>query len=232
MKILGLIPARGGSKGVSRKNIKLLGGKPLIAYTIEAALNSKQFVDVVVSTDDPEIADIAKIFGAKIPFIRPIHLSTDESKSIDVVIHAIEILENSGASYDAVCLLQPTNPFRSEQFIIDAIKKFKAEQTETLLSVLPVPHEYNPHWTFEINSQGYLSISTGETEIITRRQDLPINFYRDGSIYLVSIETIKNKKSFYGNTIGYIEADINLHINIDTQEDWNKAEILLSRYKG
>jgi CMP-N,N'-diacetyllegionaminic acid synthase len=227
MRILGLIPARSGSKGVPRKNIKLLGGKPLIAYTIEAAINSMQFTDVVVSTDDTEIANIAKKHGAKVPFIRPVNLSTDTAKSIDVVIHALEILENSGASYDAICLLQPTNPFRTEQFIIDAINKFITERTETLLSVLPVPSEFNPHWTFEINSEGYLDIATGEKEIITRRQELPVALYRDGSIYLVLTDTIKTRKSFYGKTIGYIEADINRHINIDTMEDWKKAEILL-----
>jgi CMP-N-acetylneuraminic acid synthetase len=231
MKILGLIPARGGSKGVPRKNIKFLGEKPLIAYTIESAIKSKQFEDIVVSTDDAEIANVAEQFGAKVPFIRPAKLSTDAAKSIDVVIHALEILENSGARYDAICLLQPTNPFRSSQFIIDAITKFKTEKVETLLSVLPVPNEYNPHWTFEINKSGYLTISTGDEIIIPRRQELPIAYYRDGSIYLVLLETIKKNKTFYGETIGFIKTDANFHVNIDTQDDWNMAESLLMQNK-
>jgi CMP-N,N'-diacetyllegionaminic acid synthase len=231
MRILGLIPARGGSKGVPRKNIRLLGEKPLIAYTIESAINSKQFADIVVSTDDAEIANVAEQFGAKVPFIRPAELSTDAAKSIDVVIHALEMLENSGERYDAICLLQPTNPFRSSQFIIDAITKFKTEKVETLLSVLPVPHEYNPHWTFEINKNGYLTISTGDEIIIPRRQELPAAYCRDGSIYLVLFETIKNNRTFYGKTIGYIEADEKFHVNIDTQDDWNKAEILFMQNK-
>ncbi len=231
MKILGIIPARGGSKGVPGKNIKFLGSKPLIAYTIESALSTNLIQDVVVSTDSIEIKEVAIQFGVQVPFIRPDFLSSDTAKSIDVVIHAIEFLKNKGKVFDAVMLLQPTNPFRTKEFIEEAIHKFNEEQLDSLISVLPVPLEYNPHWIFEENEKGYLSIATGETEIIPRRQDLPKAYFRDGSIYLTSTQVLMEYKTFYGKKLGFIVASENRHINIDTMEDWRKAEIFLDNNK-
>lgn len=228
MKILGLIPARGGSKGVPKKNIKLLGEKPLIAYTIEAALESKQFTDVIVSTDDTEIAKVAEQFGAKVPFIRPTQLSTDSAKSIDVVIHALETLEKSEKKYDAVCLLQPTNPFRKVELIKNCIDKFQDKDFDALVSVERVPAEYNPHWQFNEDPYGYLKIVTGDKEIISRRQDLPITYKRDGSIYLTKVKVIKKYHSFYGDKLGFIEVPEG-QINIDTMEDWIKAEEFIKK---
>ena len=130
--------------------------------------------------------------------------------------------------YDAVCLLQPTNPFRTHDFIDAAILKFKEVITDSLVSVLEVPHQFNPHWVFEKNNEGHLVISTGENEIITRRQNLPATFYRDGSIYLTKTSVVLNKKSLYGNSISSIKSDAATHLNIDTMEDWNRAEILMN----
>ena len=156
MKILGLIPARGGSKGVPKKNIKLLGKKPLIEYTIDSARNSNYITDIIVSTDDDEIAIAAEIYGFKPPFIRPAELAQDNSTSLDVVKHAIAFFENQNIFFDAVCLLQPTTPFREKGFIDKAIEKFIATNADCLLSVLPIPDEYNPHWAFEENEKGML----------------------------------------------------------------------------
>lgn len=230
MKILGIIPARGGSKGVPNKNIKLLGGKPLIAYTIESAMESKMLTDCIVSTDSEQIAETAKAYGAKVPFMRPAELATDTAKSIDVVLHALDALQEQGNRYDAVVLLQPTNPFRPNGFIDDAIQKFTSGGYDTLISLLPVPHEYNPHWVFVPDAQGMLKLATGEEEIISRRQDLPPAFFRDGSIYITFIEVLKNKKSFYGNKLGYIEANPKCHVNIDTPADWERAEQLIKTF--
>jgi CMP-N,N'-diacetyllegionaminic acid synthase len=230
MKILGIIPARGGSKGVPGKNIKILGTKPLIAYTIESALSTNLIQDVVVSTDSIEIKEIAIQFGAQVPFIRPDYLANDAAKSIDVVVHALEFLKNKGKVFDAVMLLQPTNPFRTKAFMEEAIYKFNKEQLDSLISVLPVPVEYNPHWIFEENEKGYLSIATGETEIIPRRQDLPKAYFRDGSIYLTSAQVLMNYKTFYGKKLGFLVASENRHVNIDTMEDWANAEKLLQSF--
>lgn len=224
MRILGLITARGGSKGVPGKNTKLLGGKPLIAYTIEAALQSKLLTDWVVSTDCEKIADVALGFGANVPFVRPSELANDSSKSIDVVIHAIQEMEKQGKTYDAVVLLQPTSPFRPVGFIDKAIEIFIEKKCDALVSVLPVPHEYNPHWVFEMNVDGSLQIATGEQEIIPRRQELPPAFHRDGSIYISLVSLIEGKKVLVGGKTGGIISDPTYYANLDTMEDWVRAE--------
>ncbi|TBX69249.1 acylneuraminate cytidylyltransferase family protein [Flavobacterium silvisoli] len=226
MRILGIIPARGGSKGVPRKNIKLLGKMPLIEYTIHAAKESELLTDVIVSTDDEEIAIAAEISGCKPPFIRPSELAQDTSTSIEVVQHAIDFFEKQNIFFDAVCLLQPTSPFREKGFIDAAIRKFIEKQSDSLVSVLPVPHEYNPHWTFEETQEGLLKIATGDAVMIPRRQDLPKAFHRDGSVYITKTSVIKNG-SFLGESVAYIESNPDFYVNIDTMEDWKQAESLI-----
>ncbi len=228
MKILGLIPARGGSKGIPKKNIKLLGKLPLIDYTINSAKESQLLTDIVISTDDEEIAIAAEVSGYKPPFVRPVEFALDTSTSLEVVQHAIEYFESQNIFFDAVCLLQPTNPFRQKGFIDKAIEKFISSKADCLVSVLEMPHEYNPHWAFEEAESGLLRIATGESQIIPRRQDLPKSFYRDGSIYITKTSVIK-KGSLYGKKIAYIENNPQFHVNIDTMKDWERAEKLLTQ---
>lgn len=223
MRILAIIPARGGSKGVPGKNIKLLGDKPLIAYSIEQAVEGKLLSKIIVSTDDEVIANVAREYGAEVPFLRPQELAIDTSSSIEVVQHAVEFLESQGEFFDTVCLLQPTSPFRERGFIDKAITVFIEKKSDALVSVLSVPYEFNPHWTFESNENGMLRIATGEKEIIKRRQDLPNAFFRDGSIYLTKMESIK-KGTFYGESLSYIESNSQLYVNIDAMVDWENAE--------
>jgi N-acylneuraminate cytidylyltransferase len=223
MKILAIIPARGGSKGVPGKNSKLLGDKPLIAYSIQQAIASNSFTKVIVSTDNESIAKIAIDFGAEVPFIRPSELANDTASSIAVVQHTVDFLASKNEFFDAICLLQPTSPFREKGFINKAITKFSLTNSDALVSVLPVPHEYNPHWVFESDTNGMLQIATGEKEIIKRRQELPQAFFRDGAIYLTKIAFIK-KGTFYGEKLSYIESNPNLYVNIDTMEDWMRAQ--------
>lgn len=227
MKILALIPARGGSKGVPGKNIKLLGGKPLLAYTSEIALQSKYLTEIIVSTEDQEIRNVAENLGIKVPFKRPAELAQDTTPTIDAIVHALKWYEKQNVFFDAVCLLQVTSPFRTIAFLDKAIEKFIEKDTDSLVSVQRVPHEYNPHWTFEQNDQGNLKIATGETEIISRRQDLPIAYHRDGSIYITKTKAILEQHSLYGNSTAFIESDSDAYVNIDTLEDWEKAEKMI-----
>ena len=226
MRILGIIPARGGSKGIPRKNIKILGGQPLLKYTWDVASKSKYLTTVILSTEDDGIMEVGKSLGVPIPFKRPTSLSEDTSTSLDVIKHALNFYEQKGEPFDAVCLLQVTSPFRTVSFLDEAIKKFIDSKSDALVSVLEVPHEYNPHWTFKADSSNQLSIATGEQKIITRRQDLPKTYHRDGSIYLTKASVILNESSLFGNSLSYILSNKNTHVNIDTMEDWNKAEVI------
>ncbi|MBS7255486.1 acylneuraminate cytidylyltransferase family protein [Flavobacterium branchiicola] len=224
MRVLAIIPARGGSKGVPGKNIKILNGKPLLAYTSEIALQSKYLTEVIVSTEDEQIIKIAKSLGILLPFVRPMELAQDNTPTIDVIIHALQWYENQNVFFDAVCLLQVTCPFRTIEFLNEAIEKFIEKDTDSLVSVLKVPHEYNPHWTFEENDEGNLKIATGEKQIISRRQELPTAYHRDGSIYLTKTEVLLKEHSIYGKSITFIESNPEFHVNIDTMQDWKKAE--------
>ena len=228
MKVLGLIPARGGSKGVPRKNIKLLGEKPLIQYTIDAALASGVIDELMVSTEDIEIAEVARQGGAETPFLRPPNLACDESPTIETIIHVLDEYQKLGKNFDIVCLLQATNPLRSADTIRKSIEKFKVIDADSLLSVREVPHEFNPHWTFKkSNNSDLLHISTGAKDIIPRRQELPKAFYRDGAIYLAKSKVIIEQKSLYGERISYINLEGKPHVNIDTMKDWELAEQLI-----
>jgi CMP-N,N'-diacetyllegionaminic acid synthase len=229
MKILAVIPVRGGSKGVLGKNIKLLNGKPLLAYTSEIALQSKYLTEVIISSEDEKILAVAKSSGIKVPFVRPTELAQDSTPTIDVMIHALKWYNSQNIFFDAVCLLQVTSPFRTVAFLNNAIEKFMQSGCDSLVSVQKVPHEFNPHWAFKVNDDGNLKIATGETEIISRRQELPIAYHRDGSIYLTKTEVILNQNSLYGKSIAFIESDPDFYVNIDTEEDWEKAELMAKK---
>lgn len=226
MKILGVIPARGGSKGIPGKNIKILAGKPLLEYTWEVASESKYLSKIILSTDDSAIIEVGKSLGIEIPFVRPSNLAEDKSPTLGVIQHALEFYSKKGEQFDAVCLLQVTSPFRTLAFLDNAIDTFIKKKTDSLVSVIEVPHEYNPHWTFKINDNGELSISTGEKNIITRRQDLPKTYHRDGSIYLTKVATILNDNSLFGNSTSFVISNKETQVNIDTIKDWEKAEII------
>lgn len=231
MRILGLIPARGGSKGIPRKNIKLLQGKALIEYSIETGLTCPLFDQVVISTEDEEIAAISKAAGAQVPFMRPKRLASDQSPTIDTVVHALRFFEEKEIQFDAVCLLQPTVPFRDLNDLSMAIRKFREQKADSLISVREVPHTYNPHWIYEERESGFLIGPGNNGAIISRRQDLPKVFHRDGSVYLTKTEVILEKNSLYGDKISYHIMEASPSVNIDTPEDWIKAETYAKDFK-
>jgi len=225
-RILGIIPARAGSKGVSDKNIRLLAGKPLIHYTIQTALLSDGLDRIVVSSDSERILDFCKNFpGIDIPFVRPTHLSGDTAPMIEVVQHAVHYYTSVGETFDYVCLLQPTSPFRNDRLIDKAIERLIEEKGDSLTTVRQVPSQYNPHWTFKMDDN-LLSRSMSSKAIIPRRQELPDAWYRDGKIYLTSIALVKQGTLLGGKMIGLVN-DHETSVNIDTWEDWNMAEKLL-----
>ncbi|WP_372920500.1 cytidylyltransferase domain-containing protein [Salegentibacter sp.] len=222
MKILGLIPARGGSKGIPGKNIKLLGGKPLLQYTWEAAKRASLLDKVILSSEDQEIIEVAKNLGLEVPFTRPEELAHDETPSIEVIKHALNFFKEKGENFDAVCLMQPTTPFRSPGLLDACIKKFVENNLDSLISVREVPAEFNPHWVFE-EKEGLLKLATGEESIIPRRQELPKAYFRDGAIYLTKTEVLLEQNSLYGKRTGFYDTTGTPYVNIDTPEDWEKA---------
>jgi CMP-N,N'-diacetyllegionaminic acid synthase len=226
MKILGIIPARGGSKGIPGKNIKKLGGKPLLSFTIASVSESSLLSRCILSSDSEEIIKIGIQLGVEAPFVRPAKFAEDKTPSIEVIQHALSFFIESKEYYDAVCLLQPTTPFRNKGLIDEAIRQFISGKYDSLVSVREVPHEFNPHWTFE-EKNGSLKIATGEKKIISRRQDLPKAYHRDGAIYLVKTDVILKQNSLYGDSIGYIENSGSDYVNLDTEGDWEKAESIL-----
>lgn len=229
MKILGIIPARGGSKGVPRKNIKLLGGKPLIAYTIEEALKSK-LTRVIVSTEDKEIAEVAKAYGADVSFMRPMELATDNASSIHVVQHALKEIETIGNTiYDAIMLLQPTTPFRIANDINEAINKFKSERCDSVISVVNVGGTHPARMKY-IENGVLIDPPFSENYEGQNRQELIPMYIRNGAIYLTRKETIL-KNSFKGDKSLALTMPELRSVNIDTLEDFEYAQWIFDKIK-
>jgi len=228
MRVLGIVTARGGSKGVPRKNIRPLGGRPLLAWTSDAARAATRLERTILSTDDEEIATIGRAVGLDVPFLRPPELALDTTPTLPVLQHAVRTLEASGDRYDAICLLQPTNPFRSAETIDACIAKLESG-TDSVVTVLPVPAEYNPHWVYFADPSGALKLVTGEATPIPRRQELPKALHREGSVYVVRRDVLLEGNSLYGRRVVGYEVDPASCVNIDTVEDWARAEELVAR---
>lgn len=224
MRVLGIIPARGGSKGIPGKNIRPLGGKPLLAWTAESALAARRLSRVVLTTDDEKIAEIGRVCGLEVPFLRPAELAMDDTPTLPVLQHAVAELEKAGDRFDAVCLLQPTSPFRRAGDIDGCIELLETG-LDAVVSVLPVPPEHNPHWVYFRDGEGLLRLATGEDQPIPRRQELPPAFHRDGAIYVTRRDVLM-EGSLYGKRLGGYLAD-SRSVNLDTPADWEKAERLV-----
>jgi len=199
-KVLALIPARGGSKGIINKNIIDLCGKPLIAYTIEAAVKSRYIDDVVVTTDSRRIAEVALEYGAQVPFLRPEALASDTSKTIDAVLHAISTLENQGKKYDILVLLQPTQPLRNEDDI-DSSLELCVEKKGGVVSVSEVGD--HPILIRQIDEDGILNKMLAVDSTV-RRQDMPTYYRVNGCVYVNDISEVNEDLSFNDNRIPYV----------------------------
>jgi CMP-N-acetylneuraminic acid synthetase len=224
-KVLSIIPARGGSKGLPRKNIALLRGKPLIAYSIESALGSRLVERVVVSTEDAKISEISKRYGSEV-LDRPEELARDDSPTISAVIHALQKLEAEGSLPEVVILLQPTTPLRTSQDIDAAVELFLKSDCESVVSVCEMAH--SPYWSFE-EKNGYLSPLFGEDCLRKRRQDLPRVYMPNGALFISRPDTLYKVRSFYSHwTVAYIMPP-ERSIDIDSEIDLIKAEMLLTK---
>lgn len=232
MRVLGIIPARGGSKGIPRKNIRLLGGKPLLQYSAETARGARRLTRVILSTEDEEIATVGRACGLDVPFLRPEELARDDTPTLPVLQHAVGTLEASGESYDAICLLQPTSPFRRAEDVDACIAYMDDPIIDAVVSVREVPVEYNPHWVYFMASDGQLRLSTGADAPTPRRQSLPPAFHRDGSIYVVKRSVLMEENSLYGKRLIGYQSGSAICANLDTMQDWVQAERLVSKWRS
>lgn len=224
MKTLIVIPARGGSKGVPRKNIKLLNEKPLIQYTIEAAQKMFQNQQICVSTDSLEIKEVVESLGLKVPFMRPESLATDTAGTYAVLEHAIAYYESQGYHADVLVLLQATSPFRTDKHIYEALKLFDKD-CEMVVSVKET--KANPYYLLkEENDEGWLFGSKKGS--FTRRQDCPKVYELNGAIYIINIKALQEKKSLtdFVRIKKYVMDEKSSH-DIDSDFDWKIAEVLL-----
>lgn len=201
--ILAIIPARSGSKGLPGKNIRPLFGKPLIAWSIEQALASKYINEVFVSTDSEEIAQVARTYNAKVPFLRPIQLATDEAKSSDVLLHFIYEMEKQGKKFTHILLLEPTSPLRETEDIDKAFEMLLESDEATSVVGISKVESQHPSFTVSLTKDKFLR-SANNFEIL-RRQDIEELYFYEGSVYISTIEKYKDLKNFYhNNTLGYI----------------------------
>ena len=226
MKILTIIPARGGSKGIPRKNIKPLAGKPLIYYTIDCARAICDDEDICVSTDDDEIIQVVEDYGLKVPFKRPAELATDTAGTYEVLLHALDFYEQMGRRYDVVVLLQDTSPFRTANHLKEALKLYTPD-VDMVVSVKECAA--NPYYcVFEENEKGFLQVCKGDGTIF-RRQDAPKVWEYNGAIYIINTESLKKQHMHqFGKRIKYV-MDAKSSFDLDTMNDWIIAETIKNK---
>lgn len=225
-KILAIIPARGGSKGVPRKNIKMLAGKPLIAWTIEEAKQSRFIDRCIISTEDEEIKKVAEIWGGELPFMRPAELAQDDTPGIEPVLHAITMIPG----YDFVVLLQATSPLRTMEDIDGAIACCLENDCESCVSMTEA--ENSPYWMYRMDEKDrlkpVLEIEAGKSY---QRQVLPKVYRLNGAVYVASVDFLQRQHDFIGDdTIGYIMPSERSY-DIDSLADFEMVELLMKTYK-
>ena len=221
MSLLALIPARGGSKGILGKNTKLLSGKPLIAWTIDAAKQAQCIDRIIVSTDDPKIKEVAEQCGVEVPFLRDAKFATDESPSIDFVLDVVQKLPG----FDWLLLLQPTSPLRTSSDIDDIFKFCQDHKASSAVSVCE--SREHPYWTYQKNESFFLYPFISDRPEITRRQNLPKAYYVNGALYLAKVDWLFEHRCFIApDTLGFT-MPLERSSDIDTIQDWNWAEYLI-----
>jgi CMP-N-acetylneuraminic acid synthetase len=226
MKVLGVIPARGGSKAIPRKNLAPLDGRPLIAYTCEAARRSRRLTRTVVTTDDEEVAAVARTFGVDAPFRRPPALATDAAPMVDVLVHALSVLEGAEAYRpDVLVLLQPTSPFRRSEHIDAAVDLLVSTGADSVVTVMAVPHQFTPSSLMYLDGDRLVPAADGAP---LRRQDKPRLFARNGPAVVVLRPEVLSTGRLYGPDTRGLEMSREDSLDIDDAFDLQIAELLMS----
>jgi CMP-N-acetylneuraminic acid synthetase len=225
MKILALVPARGGSKRLPGKNVRVLGGKPLIEWSIQAAQGIPEVVDILVSTDEEGIGDIARKAGASVPWLRPAALATDEATSVDVALHALNYYEGLHGPVDGLLLLQPTSPFRSRETVLRGLEMFRSHGFRPIVGVsLASAH---PMWCFQVHGTSMKPFIEGDG-VKLRSQGLPPAYALNGALYLISPNELRVSYSFCTqDAIPLVMDDATECVDIDTEFDWQYARYVL-----
>ncbi len=232
--VLGVVTARAGSKGLPGKNTRPLAGKPLIAYTIDAARESGAFDRLILSTDDEQAMAIAKAHGCEVPFVRPAALATDDTIHLDVMIHAAAWLrDHERYEPEWTMILMPTSPLRQPRHIVEAIELAVRTGTDSVVSVDEMPAHYNPMRAIAIDEQGMATLFVGRRPVRerpNRRQDMPPVWVLNGAIYLFRTRLLfEATPTLYGDRVAAYVMPPPSGLNIDDAEDWDRAEKLLSR---
>lgn len=230
-RIVGIVPARGGSKSIPRKNVKLLGGIPLIAYSIEAGLRSKYLDRVIVSTDDPEIAAVAREWGAEVPFMRPAELAGDLATDLPVFEHALRWLEEEGYRCDAVVQLRPTSPFRPPACVDEAVEVLLSGNADSVRGITPSGQNPYKMWRIEDGMMQPLLDSEFAEPYNMPRQELPDTFWQTGHVEVIRTATILEMGSMTGHRIAPYVLDPAYAIDLDNELQWKFAEYVLDHWK-
>jgi CMP-N,N'-diacetyllegionaminic acid synthase len=230
-KAIAIVPARGGSKGLPRKNVLPLGGRPLIAWPCAAACQVKELDRVLCSTDDPEIAEAARMAGAEVPFMRPAHLATSEAKVVDVLDHALTWCREQGETYDYVVLLQATSPFVAPEDIRRALQCAMERQADTVITCIDAGRAH-PGIMFSIKPDQSVTPLFSNCFYGARRQDFPSYYIRTGAVYVIRSSLITENHRLYGERVFAVPFPEERAVNIDDQRDYAWAEFLLQRRSG
>lgn len=221
--VLAIVPARGGSKGVPRKNVRLLAGRPLLAYTADAARASEVCDRIVLSTDDAEIADVGRACGLDVPCLRPPDLATDTTPMLPVLQHMLGELEREGWQPDIVVLLQPTSPLRRAAHIRQAVELLRTTEADSVVTVVEVPRHLSPDYVMRIEGSRLVPFLP-EGARVTRRQDARPAYSREGTVYAFRRSTLERFGNIYGDDCRPLLIDPRDSLSIDTPDDWADAE--------
>lgn len=228
MAVVAIVPARAGSKGIPGKNLIACGGRPLIAHSILAAREAARVDRVIVSTDDEGIATVAREWGAEVPFLRPAELANDETPMLGVLLHALSWLEAAGETVEALVLLQPTSPLRRAVHVDEAIEMFFRNRASSVVSVVEVPHAFNPVSVMKLED-GFLHPYLTAGGVITRRQDKPVVYARNGPAVLVSAPQTLRQGVLYGDRCMAYPMSHRESVDIDDPEDLELANLLMQQ---
>jgi CMP-N-acetylneuraminic acid synthetase len=230
MQVLGVIPARGGSKGIPDKNLALVAGRPLLAYTADAVKQSARLTRVIVSTDNEQVAQCARSLGLEVPFMRPASLAADDTPMLPVLLHAIETLKSEGFEAEIVVLLQPTSPLRRGEHIDAAVDWLQRAGGDSVVSVVEVPHQFNPTSVMSIDDGRLHPFLEGP--LITRRQDKPRLYARNGPAVLAVRAAVLSGGSLYGKDSWPLGMSPEESLDVDTPWDLSLVEFALGARSG